>query len=73
MAAYEALTPSQIVLLQELKNGSFEMTIGEQTSSPRGKDLSFLMKAAFVRVEQTYIAQDDANNRYSYTWSGKEA
>ena len=71
MVAHDPLTPSQQALFHELQHTSFEMTIQEQSSSPRGHDLQFLMGLGLVKIEPTYIAQDTLHNRNRFSWSGK--
>ena len=72
MVAHDPLTPSQQAMLHELQHAPFEMTLGEQSSSPRGRDLQYLMALGFVKIEPTYISQDQAHNRNRFSWSGKQ-
>jgi hypothetical protein len=67
MVAHDPLTPSQQAILQELQHASIEMSIQEQGSTTRGRDLQFLGQAGLVHIEQTYVSMDPAQNRFRYS------
>lgn len=71
MVAHDPLTTSQQTLPQELEQAPFELTIQEQSTTSRGRDLGYLMALGLVTIEATYVAQEQLQNRHRFSWSGK--
>ena len=64
---HDPLTASQMALLQQLKANFIEVSVQEQIDTQLGRDLMFLGGSGLVKVEQTFQAQNAAQNRFRYS------
>ncbi|MBO9696104.1 MAG: hypothetical protein J7499_07880 [Sphingopyxis sp.] len=71
MPTHDPLTLSQIELPNQIENAPITMSVGEM-STPRGKDIQFLLHAGFLKTQKGHTAQKVENTTFIYSRSNKQ-